>query len=146
MIYLKKKTRNRDSKLEILINREDHQLICWHLEGGIVNSSVIAEFPSDFYPTDMQWHPRPMQAAISSLKKQSLDVLLITTTDGKFTTFIIFKFNFSNLLRQDIYLFRKISFCKQKWSNREKHFCSHRCNHCRKVELRWFGSSYRYDP
>ncbi|XP_033228073.1 intraflagellar transport protein 80 homolog [Belonocnema kinseyi] len=69
---------------EIYSCGEDHQLICWHLEGGMVNSSVVAEFPADFYPTDMQWHPRPTQTAIASSKKQSLDVLLITTTDGKF--------------------------------------------------------------
>ena len=56
-------------------------LISWHLEGGIAHSSVVTEFPDDFYPTDMQWHPRPNYAALIT-KKQSLDVLLITTADG----------------------------------------------------------------
>lgn len=69
---------------EIYSCGEDHQLICWHLESGMLNSSVVAEFPLDFYPTDMQYYPRPSQTTISSSKKQSLDVLLITTTDGKF--------------------------------------------------------------
>jgi len=39
----------------------------------------VAEFPNDFYPTDMQWHPHPNT---SIAKKSSLDVLLITTADG----------------------------------------------------------------
>ena len=63
--------------------REDHQLLCWHLEGGIARASTIVEFPIGFYPTDMQWHPRPAQGTTTSVKKQSLDILLITTADGK---------------------------------------------------------------
>ncbi|XP_015608210.1 intraflagellar transport protein 80 homolog [Cephus cinctus] len=64
---------------------EDHLLICWHLEGGTAHSNIISKFPEDFYPTDMQWHPRPVQSAgVTSTKKQSFDVLLITTADGKF--------------------------------------------------------------
>ncbi|KAG7208843.1 hypothetical protein KM043_015029 [Ampulex compressa] len=68
---------------EIYSCGEDHLLICWHLEGGIAHSSIITEFPSDFYPTDMQWHPRP-NYTVSVTKKQSLDVLLIATADGKY--------------------------------------------------------------
>lgn len=63
-----------------LFSREDHLLICWHLEGGIAHSTVVTEFPNDFYPTDMQWHPRPNTA--SGTKTSTLDVLLITTADG----------------------------------------------------------------
>ncbi|XP_018058932.1 PREDICTED: intraflagellar transport protein 80 homolog [Atta colombica] len=66
---------------EIYSCGEDHLLICWHLEGGIAHSTIVTQFSSDFYPTDMQWHPRPNQTA--SMKK-SLDVLLITTADGKY--------------------------------------------------------------
>ncbi|XP_012262749.2 intraflagellar transport protein 80 homolog [Athalia rosae] len=62
---------------------EDHLLLCWKLEGGIAHPSVITTFPADFCPTDMQWHPRPTNTSTSS-KKQSLDVLLISTADGKF--------------------------------------------------------------
>ncbi|XP_011686372.1 PREDICTED: intraflagellar transport protein 80 homolog [Wasmannia auropunctata] len=68
---------------EIYSCGEDHLLICWHLEGGTAHSTVVTEFPNDFYPTDMQWHPRPNQTA-SVAKKSSLDVLLITTADGKY--------------------------------------------------------------
>ncbi|XP_017875268.1 intraflagellar transport protein 80 homolog isoform X2 [Ceratina calcarata] len=68
---------------EIYSCGEDHLLISWHLEGGIAHSTVVTEFPDDFYPTDMQWHPRPNYAMLIS-KKQSLDVLLITTADGKY--------------------------------------------------------------
>ncbi|XP_029033851.1 intraflagellar transport protein 80 homolog isoform X2 [Osmia bicornis bicornis] len=68
---------------EIYSCGEDHLLISWHLEGGIAHSSIITEFPDDFYPTDMQWHPRPNYALLIT-KKQSLDVLLITTADGKY--------------------------------------------------------------
>lgn len=56
-------------------------LISWHLEGGIAHSNIVTEFSDDFYPTDMQWHPRPNYTALIT-KKQSLDVLLITTADG----------------------------------------------------------------
>lgn len=45
----------------------------------------MTEFPNDFYPTDMQWNPRPNHISIA--KKLSLDVLLITTADG--TLFIL---------------------------------------------------------
>ncbi|XP_043511974.1 intraflagellar transport protein 80 homolog isoform X3 [Frieseomelitta varia] len=68
---------------EIYSCGEDHLLISWHLEGGIAHSSIVTEFPDDFYPTDMQWHPRPNYATLIT-KKQSLDVLLITTADGKY--------------------------------------------------------------
>ncbi|XP_071638496.1 intraflagellar transport protein 80 homolog isoform X5 [Temnothorax longispinosus] len=68
---------------EIYSCGEDHLLICWHLEGGIAHSTVVTEFPNDFYPTDMQWHPRPNHTA-SAAKTSSLDVLLITTADGKY--------------------------------------------------------------
>ncbi|XP_076387112.1 intraflagellar transport protein Oseg5 isoform X4 [Megachile rotundata] len=68
---------------EIYSCGEDHLLISWHLEGGIAHSNVVTEFPDDFYPTDMQWHPRPNYALLIT-KKQSLDVLLITTADGKY--------------------------------------------------------------
>lgn len=68
---------------EIFSCGEDHLLICWYLESGKAHSSVITEFPSDFYPTYMQWHPRPNHLMTAS-KKQSLDILLITTADGKF--------------------------------------------------------------
>ncbi|XP_060811530.1 intraflagellar transport protein 80 homolog isoform X3 [Bombus pascuorum] len=68
---------------EIYSCGEDHLLIAWHLEGGTAHSSIVTEFPNDFYPTDMQWHPRPNYAALIT-KKQSLDVLLITTADGKY--------------------------------------------------------------
>ncbi|KAL0124330.1 hypothetical protein PUN28_006277 [Cardiocondyla obscurior] len=67
---------------EIFSCGEDHLLVCWHLEGGIAHSTVVTKFPSDFYPTDMQWHPRPKIA--STAKASSLDVLLITTADGKY--------------------------------------------------------------
>lgn len=63
------------------MHREDHLLISWNLEGGIAHPNVVTEFPNDFYPTDMQWHPRPNHTA-SMTKKSSLDVLLITTADG----------------------------------------------------------------
>ncbi|CAK9811983.1 Intraflagellar transport protein 80 homolog [Anthophora quadrimaculata] len=68
---------------EIYSCGEDHLLISWHLEGGTAHSSIVTEFPDDFYPTDMQWHPRPNYAVLIT-KKQSLDVLLITTADGKY--------------------------------------------------------------
>ncbi|XP_076755715.1 intraflagellar transport protein Oseg5 [Xylocopa sonorina] len=68
---------------EIYSCGEDHLLISWHLEGGIAHSTIVTEFPDDFYPTDMQWHPRPNYAVLIT-KKQSLDVLLITTADGKY--------------------------------------------------------------
>ncbi|XP_076675332.1 intraflagellar transport protein Oseg5 isoform X3 [Andrena cerasifolii] len=68
---------------EIYSCGEDHLLIVWHLEGGTAHSSVVTEFPDDFYATDMQWHPRPNYAVLIT-KKQSLDVLLITTADGKY--------------------------------------------------------------
>ncbi|XP_043253953.1 intraflagellar transport protein 80 homolog [Colletes gigas] len=68
---------------EIYSCGEDHLLISWHLEGGIAHSSIVTEFPDDFYPTDMQWHPRPNYTTLIT-KKQSLDVLLITTADGKY--------------------------------------------------------------
>ncbi|XP_076654233.1 intraflagellar transport protein Oseg5 isoform X1 [Halictus rubicundus] len=68
---------------EIYSCGEDHLLIAWHLEGGIAHSSVVTQFPDDFYPTDMQWHPRLNYGALIS-KKQTLDVLLITTADGKY--------------------------------------------------------------
>lgn len=51
------------------------------MEGGIAHSNIITEFSDDFYPTDMQWHPRPNYAVLIT-KKQSLDILLITTADG----------------------------------------------------------------
>ncbi|OAD57910.1 Intraflagellar transport protein 80 like protein [Eufriesea mexicana] len=72
-----------NSAEEIYSCGEDHLLISWHLEGGIAHSSIVTEFPDDFYPTDMQWHPRPNYTALIT-KKQSLDVLLITTADGKY--------------------------------------------------------------
>jgi len=65
-----------------LFSREDHLLICWHLEGGIAQSTIITEFPNDFYPTDMQWHSYPNHNTLSVATKSSLDVLLITTADG----------------------------------------------------------------
>ncbi|PBC33240.1 Intraflagellar transport protein [Apis cerana cerana] len=72
-----------NSTEEIYSCGEDHLLISWHLEGGIAHSNIITEFPDDFYPTDMQWHPRPNYAVLIT-KKQSLDILLITTADGKY--------------------------------------------------------------
>ncbi|XP_033323231.1 intraflagellar transport protein Oseg5 isoform X1 [Megalopta genalis] len=68
---------------EIYSCGEDHLLISWHLEGGIAHSSVVTQFPDDFYPTDMQWHPRLNYGTLIT-KKQTLDVLLITTADGKY--------------------------------------------------------------
>ncbi|XP_014608812.1 PREDICTED: intraflagellar transport protein 80 homolog [Polistes canadensis] len=68
---------------EIFSCGEDHLLICWYLESGNTHSTVITEFPLDFFPTSMQWHPRPNHLVTAS-KKQSLDVLLITTADGRF--------------------------------------------------------------
>ncbi|XP_034936884.1 intraflagellar transport protein 80 homolog isoform X2 [Chelonus insularis] len=65
-------------------NWEDHLLICWHLDGGSVHPTTVTEFPVNFYPTDMQWHPRSIQNNGTSIKKQSHDILLITTADGKF--------------------------------------------------------------
>lgn len=67
-------------------SREDHLLICWYLESGNAHSAVIAEFPTDFFPTSMQWHPRPNHL-ITASKKQSLDILLITTADGMYFNF-----------------------------------------------------------
>ena len=58
-------------------------LICWKFEGGSINSKIITEFPEDFHPTDMQWHPRPANQSLGAIKKQALDVLLITTADGR---------------------------------------------------------------
>lgn len=75
----------RIKSIYYLFFREDHLLMCWHLEGGIAHSIIVAEFPHDFYPTDMQWHPRPNHTA-SVAKKSSLDVLLITTADGMLFT------------------------------------------------------------
>lgn len=46
-----------------------------------MNSSLVVEFPSDFFPTSMQWHPRS-SSGMNSGMKQTLDVLLITTADG----------------------------------------------------------------
>jgi len=60
--------------------------MCWNLEGGTAHPTVITEFPSDFYPTDMQWHPY-FNYAVSTVKGSSYDVLLITTTDGKLFAF-----------------------------------------------------------
>ncbi|KAI4494196.1 hypothetical protein M0802_009065 [Mischocyttarus mexicanus] len=68
---------------EIFSCGEDHLLICWYLESGNAHSTVITEFPLDFFPTSMQWHPRPNHLVTAS-KKQSLDVLLITTANGRF--------------------------------------------------------------
>lgn len=68
---------------EFFFLREDHQLVCWHLEGGVARGTTVVEFPAGFYPTDMQWHPRPAQGSSVSVKKQSLDILLITTADGE---------------------------------------------------------------
>lgn len=68
-------------RILMVLFREDHLLISWHLEGGIAHPSVVTEFPDDFYPTDMHWHPRPNYGVLIT-KKQSLDVLLITTADG----------------------------------------------------------------
>jgi len=64
-----------------LFSREDHLLICWHLENGIAQSTIVTEFPIDFYPTDMQWHSYSNHT-LSVATKSSLDVLLITTADG----------------------------------------------------------------
>ncbi|XP_058808826.1 uncharacterized protein LOC131674265 isoform X14 [Phymastichus coffea] len=70
---------------EIYSCGDDHSLMCWKFEDGAINSRVVAELPEDFYPTDMQWQPRPAQASgVGAVKKQSLDVLLISTADGKF--------------------------------------------------------------
>ncbi|XP_043275719.1 intraflagellar transport protein 80 homolog [Venturia canescens] len=71
-----------NSAEEIYSCGEDHRLLCWQLEGGVARASTVVEFPVNFYPTDMQWHPRP--GLVNSVKKQSLDILLITTADGKF--------------------------------------------------------------
>ncbi|XP_054006433.1 intraflagellar transport protein 80 homolog isoform X2 [Hylaeus anthracinus] len=68
---------------EIYSCGEDHLLISWYLEGGTPHSTIVTQFSDDFYPTDMQWHPR-QNYAVSITKKQSLDVLLITTADGKY--------------------------------------------------------------
>ncbi|XP_063974091.1 intraflagellar transport protein 80 homolog [Diachasmimorpha longicaudata] len=73
-----------NSSEEIYSTGEDHLLICWHLEGGTAHPSTVTQFPNDFNPTDMQWHPRSIQNVGTSMIKQSLDVLLITTADGKF--------------------------------------------------------------
>ncbi|XP_012280148.1 intraflagellar transport protein 80 homolog [Orussus abietinus] len=73
-----------NSTEEIYSCSEDHLLICWHLEGGTAHSTIVTKFSDDFYPTDMQWHPRPMQPSAVTTKMQSLDVLLITSADGKF--------------------------------------------------------------
>ncbi|XP_020293315.1 intraflagellar transport protein 80 homolog isoform X2 [Pseudomyrmex gracilis] len=70
---------------EIYSCGEDHVLLCWYLEGGTTaHSAVITVFPDDFYPTDMQWHSRSSTDTASIAKKSSMDVLLITTADGKF--------------------------------------------------------------
>ncbi|XP_029671491.1 intraflagellar transport protein 80 homolog [Formica exsecta] len=71
-----------NSTEEIYSCGEDHLLVCWHLKNGTVHSTVVTEFSNDFYPTDMQWHPHPNHISIA--KKSSLDVLLITTADGKY--------------------------------------------------------------
>ncbi|XP_016838578.1 intraflagellar transport protein 80 homolog [Nasonia vitripennis] len=63
---------------------DDHQLMSWKFEGGTINAKVVTEFPDDFHPTDMSWHPRPAQTNLGAVKKQAMDVLLITTSDGKF--------------------------------------------------------------
>ncbi|XP_057339351.1 intraflagellar transport protein 80 homolog [Microplitis mediator] len=63
---------------------EDHLLLCWHLDGSLIQTNKIIQFSDDFNPTDMQWHPRAIQNTGTSIKKQSHDVLLITTADGKF--------------------------------------------------------------
>ncbi|XP_011140826.1 intraflagellar transport protein 80 homolog isoform X1 [Harpegnathos saltator] len=68
---------------EIYSCGEDHLLISWHLEGGIAHASVVTQFPNDFYPTDMQCHPC-LNHTVFIAKKSSLDVLLITTADGKY--------------------------------------------------------------
>ncbi|CAG5078654.1 Similar to Ift80: Intraflagellar transport protein 80 homolog (Rattus norvegicus) [Cotesia congregata] len=73
-----------NSAEEIYSIGEDHVLLCWHLDGSSAQTTKIAEFPEDFYPTDMQWHPRAIQNTGTSIKKQSHDVVLITTADGKF--------------------------------------------------------------
>ncbi|KAK0160104.1 hypothetical protein PV328_007545 [Microctonus aethiopoides] len=73
-----------NSSEEIYSCGEDHLLLSWHLDGGSVNATTITQFPNDFYPNDMQWHPRSIQTNGTSIKKQSQDILLITTADGKF--------------------------------------------------------------
>ncbi|KAG8035853.1 hypothetical protein G9C98_002979 [Cotesia typhae] len=73
-----------NSAEEIYSIGEDHVLLCWHLDGSSTQTTKITEFPEDFYPTDMQWHPRAIQNTGTSIKKQSHDVVLITTADGKF--------------------------------------------------------------
>ncbi|XP_026825249.1 intraflagellar transport protein 80 homolog isoform X2 [Ooceraea biroi] len=68
---------------EIFSCGEDHLLICWNLEGGTAHPTVVTEFPNDFYPTDMQWHPY-FNNNVPIVKGSSFDILLITTTDGKY--------------------------------------------------------------
>ncbi|KAL7303838.1 hypothetical protein TKK_0003962 [Trichogramma kaykai] len=69
---------------EIFSCGDDHQLVSWKFDGGMLASKVVAELPDDFYPTDMQCHSRPVQPGSGALKKLSQDVLLITTDDGRY--------------------------------------------------------------
>lgn len=57
---------------------DDHKLIKWNLLNE--DSMVITTFPEDFYPTSMQILPK---TAVGGTK-QSHDVLLITSANGKF--------------------------------------------------------------
>ncbi|XP_049774478.1 intraflagellar transport protein 80 homolog isoform X1 [Schistocerca cancellata] len=63
---------------EIYSCGDDHVLMKWNL---ITNETTkVTDFPNDFYPTDLHYFPKLQ----SSIKKQGLDILLISTADGKF--------------------------------------------------------------
>nr|CAD7260712.1 unnamed protein product [Timema shepardi] len=57
---------------------DDHVLKRWNL---VTNETVkVADLPQELYPTDLHWFPRAQVVG----KKQGLDLLLITSADGKF--------------------------------------------------------------
>ncbi|KAJ4443900.1 hypothetical protein ANN_05687 [Periplaneta americana] len=57
---------------------DDHVILKWNL---VTKETIkVADLPNELYPTDLHWFPRGQVAG----KKQGLDLLLITSADGKF--------------------------------------------------------------
>nr|CAD7451808.1 unnamed protein product [Timema tahoe] len=68
----------KTSSYSIFFHRDDHVLKRWNL---VTNETVkVADLPQELYPTDLHWFPRAQVVG----KKQGLDLLLITSADGKF--------------------------------------------------------------
>ncbi|XP_067007363.2 intraflagellar transport protein 80 homolog [Anabrus simplex] len=77
------------SNEEIYSCGDDHVLLKWNLVKNTTDK--VLELPPEFYPTDLQWYPGQatsggiaISSGSSSNIRQGADVLLITSTDGKF--------------------------------------------------------------